>query len=186
MASPGIAEATKTQLKALFDQLDPIELIQGIRCVQGRLATMPTLQPEPLKTESAEAFVRKLRTAWHEGEVRPTHRRRKTVERHWRTRADPFELSWITILEQLSLTPDITAKDLFRQLQAENPGHFPDCQLRTLQRGVKQWRSEAAQRLMMSSRESGGELDPMTPGLNLPVQFVGAYERRGSAPSPGI
>ncbi len=143
MAATSIPETMKEHLRVLFHQLDPIELIKGIRCVQEKLNALATLQPAPSEP-SSEIFVQKLRIAWHEGEVRPTHRRRKAAVRHWRTRADPLEQVWTRILEQVALTPDITAKDLFHQLQAEHPGRFPKCQLRTLQRRVKHWRSEMA------------------------------------------
>ena len=54
----------------------------------------------------------------------------------------------------LQASPEACAKDLFQQLQKEYPGVFPDSQLRTLQRRVKQWRSEIARRLIMSSEEA--------------------------------
>jgi hypothetical protein len=45
-------------------------------------------------------------------------------------------------------------KDLFLRLQTEFPDTFPNGQLRTLQRRVKQWRSEIARRLIMGSEET--------------------------------
>jgi hypothetical protein len=68
-----------------------------------------TEELEQLKPESAESFVRKLRTVWHHGEVRPTHRRQ--AARHWRTRSDPFETAKPRIHEQLSLTPEMGARN---------------------------------------------------------------------------
>jgi hypothetical protein len=38
-----------------------------------------------------EAFLKRLSTAGHDGEVRPTHRARQKAQRNWRTRKDPFE-----------------------------------------------------------------------------------------------
>ena len=99
-------------------------------------------------------FLQSLRTAWQVGEVRPTHRKRKRAPRTWRTKPDPFAAVWPHLLEQLQASPEACAKDLFQQLQKEYPGVFPDSQLRTLQRRVKQWRSEIARRLIMSSEEA--------------------------------
>ena len=130
MASPHVPKLGKEQLQAIFAQLDPIELIRNIRFVQEELATVKTNELEQLKSESAESFVRKLPTVWHQGEVRPTHRRQ--AARHWRTRADPFEKVRSRIQEQLGLTPDRGAKELFQQLREEYPGQFSDGQVRTL------------------------------------------------------
>jgi hypothetical protein len=52
--------------------------------------------------------------------------------RWWRTRADPFAEVWVVVQERLAADPTCTAKDLFREVQAEYPGRFPEGQLRTL------------------------------------------------------
>ena len=64
------------------------------------------------------------------------------MEHTWRTRPDPFEGVWNWVQEQLALNPGLEAKTLFQDLQRKHPGRFPDGQLRTLQRKVKQWRAE--------------------------------------------
>ncbi len=117
MAWPHLPNLGKERLQATFAQLDPIELIRNIRCVQEELAMVNNNELDQLKSESAESFLRKLRTVWHEGEVRPTHRRQ--AARHWRTRPDPFETVRSRIQEQLSLTPYMGAKELFQQLRKE-------------------------------------------------------------------
>jgi hypothetical protein len=61
--------------------------------------------------------------------------------RWWRTRADPFAEVWAVVEERLAADPTRTAKELFREVQADDPGRFPDGQLRTLQRRVQQWRA---------------------------------------------
>jgi hypothetical protein len=141
-------------LQAVKD-LDPLRLLREIRQLQGELvASEQTIQPEPHRAaDEVTTFVRILRTAWRAGEIRPTHRKPVGPPRTWRTRRDPFEEVWPAILERLHGSPDLIAKELFQQLQAENPGVFPDCQLRTLQRRVKEWRSDMARRLIMSAEE---------------------------------
>jgi hypothetical protein len=64
------------------------------------------------------------------------------MEHTWRTREDPFDGVWPWVEEQLAQSPRLEAKTLFVALQRLHPGRFPDGQLRTLQRRVKQWRAE--------------------------------------------
>jgi len=59
----------------------------------------------------------------------------------WRTHPDPFADVWTGVVERLALNPGLEALTLFRQLQCEHPGRFPDGQLRTFQRRVKTWRA---------------------------------------------
>jgi hypothetical protein len=74
-----------------------------------------------------------------------TYRRTKPdpVPHTWRTPPDPFADVSVTIAERLEANPELSAKQLFRELQAEHPGRFPDVQLRTLQRRVAEWRAKA-------------------------------------------
>ena len=109
-----------------------------------------------LRSESAESFLRKLRTVWQLGEVRPTHR--KQAAHYWRTRPDPFESVQSRIQDQLELPPDITPKELFRQLREEHPGQFSDGQIRTLRRRVKEWRTQMAKRLILSANDICSEI----------------------------
>jgi hypothetical protein len=59
----------------------------------------------------------------------------------WRTRPDPFVDVWGEISELLGANAGLEAKTIFEYLQRNNPGHFQDGQLRTLQRKVKNWRA---------------------------------------------
>ena len=151
VSSPHVPQSGKQQLQALFPKLDPIALLQNIRGVQQELAVGKGAESDQLRSHSAESFLRQLRTVWQLGEVRPTHR--KKAEHCWRTRADPFESVQARIQEQLELTPDITPKELFRQLREEHPDHFFDGQIRTLRRRVKQWRMQMAKRLILSAND---------------------------------
>jgi len=62
-------------------------------------------------------------------------------ERTWRTRADPFEESWIELREMLASSPGLEAKKLYDDLQTRSPGRFSEGQLRTLQRRIRRWRA---------------------------------------------
>lgn len=62
--------------------------------------------------------------------------------RTWRTRQDPFEEVWPSIVEKLKEQPRLQAKTLFDDLVGKHPGRYEQGQLRTLQRRMKQWRAE--------------------------------------------
>jgi hypothetical protein len=156
LASDRIPTADKESWRTRYEELDPIRLLQQIRTAQGSLVAL-ALGNQPTEANATAPppadFLSSLGTAWQEGEVRPTHRKKVAV-RDWRTRQDPFEAVWPQILKWLEERPDSQAKDLFLRLQREFPHTFPDSQLRTLQRRVKQWRSEIARRLVMGSEET--------------------------------
>ena len=64
------------------------------------------------------------------------------------TRKDPFEKVWPEILMWLQQDPESTAKSLMERLDREFPGQFPDGQLRTLQRRIRDWRKVMARTLV--------------------------------------
>jgi hypothetical protein len=154
LASDQIADQQKEQLRRTFAALDPIQLLSQIREAQGRLAQFETgrasVEPSPTDT-GVEQFVRSLGTAWKQGEVRATHRKRITPPRSWRTRKDPFEDVWPTVQQWLNEQPDAISKDLFQRLQENLPDSFRPGQLRTLQRRVKEWRTTIARQLVLGA-----------------------------------
>ena len=81
-------------------------------------------------------------------------------ERNWRTRPDPFAGVWEQIREQIDASPGLEAKTLFEALQREQPGHFSEGQLRTLQRRIKVWRATEgpAQEVFFSQQHEPGRL----------------------------
>ena len=61
--------------------------------------------------------------------------------REWRTRKDPFDGIWATVIEpQLELHPSLMAITVLEKLQEDYPGQYPDKLLRTLQRKIKKWK----------------------------------------------
>src|SRR5216683_1472052 len=62
-----------------------------------------------------------------------------------------FESAWPCVRAWLEAEPDRVGKELFARLQCELPGVFPDGQLRTFQRRVREWRRAAAQQLVFAS-----------------------------------
>jgi len=139
------------RLAETLASLDPLRLLEEIRQAQHQLVCLAddgTASLPAAQTEDLQRFLMGLSTAWQAGEVRPTHLNRKRSPHDWRTRPDPFETTWPTLFAWFEDSPDQTAKALFRRLQGERPGLFPDHQLRTLQRRVRQWRMQRARRLV--------------------------------------
>jgi len=115
------------------------------------LAVGETTHVTPRHEGSLEGFLTGLATAWQHGEVRATHRLASRPARDWRTRTDPFASAWPCVRAWLEAEPDRVGKDLFARLQAELPGVFPDGQLRTFQRRVRDWRQADARQLVFAS-----------------------------------
>lgn len=153
----GVDEQTKDRLRAVMLTLDPLRLLEEIRRVQHHVAGLAAgCAPGRLPHRDAdlERFLASLSTLWRSGEVRPTHQRGAKPERYWRTRTDPFAEVGPEVLVWLEGEPDSTAKELFCRLQVRYPGAFQDGQLRTLQRRVKEWRRQAALRLILAPSDS--------------------------------
>jgi hypothetical protein len=147
-----VSDECKEQLRRTLAALDPVRLLSEIREAQRALSQVEVgaVNAEtPRSTSELSGFVASLSTVWRDGEVRPTHRKRTSGPRTWRTRADPFEAVWPQVQQWLNEQSDANAKDLFFRLQETMPGVFPPGQLRTLQRRVKHWRSEIARRLVL-------------------------------------
>jgi hypothetical protein len=109
LADTRTTEDVRCRVKEIHTTLDPVRLLQTIREIQHELVE---IADRPVTGEAAapcpstlEQFLSGLRTAWQEGEVRPTSKPKKKAPRG-RRRPDPF----------VAVTP------LLRQ-----HGHHPDC-----------------------------------------------------------
>jgi hypothetical protein len=133
LADPRTPAAVRDRVTALKANLDPVRLLAGIRAAQQRLVALadkPMTGDAPAPT--IEVFLAGLRTAWKEGEVRPTAQPAVKAVRWWRSRRDPFETTWPLLRQWFDAEPERTGRELFERLQAEHPGVYPDGQLRTL------------------------------------------------------
>jgi hypothetical protein len=87
----------------------------------------------------------------------------------WRTRQDPFEGLWEEITSWLVARPELTAAEIFRELERLYPGRYRPTQARTLQRGVQKLRA----RLLVTFDDQWGEEivngQPPTPELRAEV-----------------
>lgn len=174
LALPNVNDATKAKLREQFDTLDPIQLLQTIREIQTQLADMIAHRTEEPDSETpakadVSTFLQSLAIAWKNGEVRPTHHKKVTEARSWKTRADPFEHVWPTVEQWLMNEPTATAKELLERLASIVPDvYVGTSQLRTLQRRVQKWRAEQAKNHIFGSLDKAKQADmiPLTKDEN--------------------
>lgn len=160
LAHASVSAAAKEALRAELALLDPLVILHQIREGQSALAALGSgdLSHGP-ERESLEEFLAKLPGLWRAGEARPTHRSAPTSPRTWRTRKDPFEEVWPEILLWLQQEPDSTAKSLMERLHRDYPGRFPEGQLRTLQRRIREWRHVMARSLVHACQDGNGAVE---------------------------
>jgi hypothetical protein len=170
-----VTEESKARLRQLYAQADPVILLAEIRAAQAALGdrvdrrgTEPA-QPQPIVVD-LDRFAASLKTAWREGERRPTHRRpyrrRKPVPKRPSMLDDVQE----QILAWLDHEPTISALEVLRRLKSAHPQRFTESHLRTVQRCVKAWRGHQARRIILESAIVVGagvhdprQAEPITP-----------------------
>jgi len=171
LADARTSENVRRQVTAIHATLDPVQLLRSIRAAQRELVEIAdrpvTDEATPPSEPTVEQFLAGLRTAWQEGEVRPTNKPKTKAPRRGRTRADPFAKVTALMREWFEAEPWRTSRELFERLQTEQPSVFPDGQLRTLQRRLKEWRREVAHKMVF-----GAETAAETPG-RAPVTLNG-------------
>ena len=155
LADPRTSQGVRDAVSAQFDSLDPILLLRDMRRAQQRLVDLADkVGTVPEDVPSIEEFLAGLRTAWKDGEVRPTA---KPVTKPKRGRRRPDPLADVTdrLRDWFEAEPWRTSRQLLERLQGECPGPYPDKLLRTLQRRVKVWRHEKVHDLVW--RDNLGE-----------------------------
>ncbi len=160
LAHNSIEPARKEKLRAQFQGVDPVRLLQQIRLAQQTLSDMAAhgmrIEPTPSRTPDVDLFLKSLSSAWKDGEARPTHRKQPRAKHWWRTRVDPFADAWPVVEGWLIAEPTLTAKALMERLAAMVPDAYAGkAQLRTLRRRVKAWCAERAKEMILGRlRES--------------------------------
>jgi hypothetical protein len=163
LSDPRTNEEVRHRVNELRATLDPVRLLQQIRAAQQQLVD---IADKPVLGETAkpasptlEQFLSGLRTAWKEGEVRPTSVA-KAKPKRLRRRPDPFAAVTTELRGWFEAEPWHTSRELFERLQAQCPGVYPDGQLRTLQRRLKEWRREAAHRMVLGTMTADAGVAP--------------------------
>ena len=149
LADPRTSQDIRDAVNAQFETLDPILLLRDMRRAQQRLVDLADkVGAMPEDAPTIDDFLSGLRTAWKEGEVRPTA---KPAEKPKRGRRRPDPLVDVTdqLRDWFDAEPWRTSRQLLERLQAEHPGRYPDKLLRTLQRRVKVWRHERVHDLVV-------------------------------------
>jgi hypothetical protein len=154
MAHASTTTAIKARLKAQFERLDPVRLLQDIRRAQQTLSEIAAngtpSGAAPARPPDVDAFLKSLSTAWKDGEARPTHRKQPGAKHWWRTKVDPFADAWPLVDGWLIAEPSASAKELMDRLATMFPEAYAgNAQLRTLQRRVKAWRAERAKEMIL-------------------------------------
>ena len=75
IADVRISDVVRRQVTAIYKALDPVQLLHTIRGLQQKLVSLADClfgDAAALSTASLEQFLSGLRTAWQDGEVRPT------------------------------------------------------------------------------------------------------------------
>ena len=153
LADPRTPEEVCHRVEAIYARLDPVRLLSEMRAAQQRLveiADKPIAKATVITAPTLEQFLVGLRTAWKEGEIRPTLRRKPGAKRG-RRRPDPFATVTAQLRAWFEAEPAQTGRQLFERLQAQDPGVYPNGQLRTCQRRLKEWRREMAQKLVFGA-----------------------------------
>jgi hypothetical protein len=150
-------EEVRHRVEAVYATLDPVQLLSEIRAVQQQLveiAERPAIgEPVAPAGPTLEQFLSGLRTAWQEGEVRPTSKPKEKAKRG-RRHPDPFVTVTVQMREWFEAEPWRTSRELFERLQDEQPGVYPDGQLRTLQGRLKEWRRDVAHKLVFGAADA--------------------------------
>ncbi len=151
LADARVPEEVRSRVAAMATELDPVRLLAEIRKAQARLVEIADSADvgEGLRPNqpTLEEFLAGLRTAWREGEARPTAKPKPTAKRG-RRRPDPLAVVTTQLHEWFMAAPWRTSRELLIRLQTEIPDAHPETLLRTLQRRVKGWRAELAHRMV--------------------------------------
>jgi hypothetical protein len=161
-----VAETTREHIIAMRADLDPVRLLAEIRSAQQTLTVLAdaveTIRVTPARPEQTvpiDTFVLGLRTAWRDGEVRPTSKAKPKAKRG-RRRPDPL----VAVTEELrawfDADPTSTGAQLLDRLQQTYPGRYSDGLLRTVQRRLKTWRREIAAALVFGRTGQGTSSEP--------------------------
>ena len=156
LADPRTPATVCSCVEAVRSSLDPVRLLAEMRAAQRALVAIADqgVKSPAVDAASLEDFLAGLRTAWRDGEVRPTAQP-KPKQKRGRRRPDPLAPVTAQLHEWFAEEPWRTGRELLERLQAQYPGAYSDRLLRTLQRRLKLWRGERARTMIFGALASG-------------------------------
>lgn len=169
LASGVLPPNKQHELLHITEALDPLRLLTQLEHLQKAL-WRHAVQPETTSATQAPASTLRFSVASVSEEKLPTdglphtppsllkqarkRRYQKSGRPHdWRTRQDPFEGVWEEVTGWLQERPDLTAAEIFRELERRYPDRWRPTQARTLRRGVQKVRA----RLLVIFDDGWGE-----------------------------
>jgi hypothetical protein len=153
LTDPRTADDVRETVKSAYATLDPVRLLRDMRAGQQRLVEIADAPGGPAEAGDVPAldmFLTGLRTAWQNGEVRPTARSKPKTKRG-RRRPDPLLAVTPTLEAWFKAEPWRTASELLTRLQDEQGNAYPRLLLRTLQRRMKLWRARQVHEMIFGS-----------------------------------
>jgi hypothetical protein len=158
MASGILNAASERRLRAVYQALDPVRLLNQLESLQealwrhamfrtrGHSAISDLVARFDLAAcggtgDKVTAELVRLRP---DGTPRRRYRRTEKSKgpRLYRTRKDPFEAVWDEVCQWLTAQPERTGKSVFDELQQRYPAQFAKGQQRTLHRHIAVWRAK--------------------------------------------
>lgn len=169
LLASGVLPFNKQQeLLAIAEALDPLRLLQQLEQLQKAL-WRHAVKPEAAESQESSSTLPFSVNQCAQGKIPvdgiagpppsllKQERRRKYQKsgrpHDWRTRQDPFEGLWEEITSWLVARPELTAAEIFRELDRLYPGRYRSTQARTLRRGVQKLRA----RLLVTFDDQWGE-----------------------------
>jgi hypothetical protein len=169
-----VGTTSREHIVKLRANLDPVRLLAEIRSAQQALVTLADVADDawiaPSRSEPRvplNSFVAGLRTAWQDGEVRPTSQPKPKAKRG-RRRPDPLAAVTDKLRAWFEADPSLSGRQLLDRLQAEHTGEYPDGLVRTVQRRLKLWRSALAHELVFG-RDQGASGEATSADASCPV-----------------
>jgi hypothetical protein len=143
LTDPRLEATSRERIVKLRADLDPVQLLAAIRGAQQALVALADAAEEawvaaskPKQEVALDSFVAGLRTAWQDGEVRPTAQPKPKAKRG-RRRPDPLAAVTDDLRSWFDADPSLSGRQLLIRLQAEYPGEYPDGLVRTVQRRLR-------------------------------------------------
>ncbi len=175
LSHPAVGEEDRRRLRPLLASTDPIVALADIRAAQAELGrrvdARGTGRAEPPGRIDLARFTAGLKTAWQDGERRPTHRRRCTRRKPLPPRPSMLDPVREQLLAWLEAEPDLSAVAALQRLLARHPEGFRPEHLRTVQRFLRSSRAVMARDVLLGepgTARGGGRADRRTrdtPGL---------------------